>query len=156
MSGGLIAAAVAAWLTGGLAGAGREAVEVRICSSLEEAAPPGSGPVLLVFFSTGCHACYDDLFESRHLVDKGGWPVAVVGVASALREDLQDFLEKHAWTLPVVLDRRRELFRRFDVDALPWKALLVGPESVYRDDPYLDPDRRREELERCLTRLFSR
>jgi hypothetical protein len=153
---GLLTAAAVAWLTGGFAGAAGEAVDVRICASLDEAAPPGSGPVLLVFFSTGCHACYDDLFESRHLVDKGRWPVSVVGVASALREDLQDFLEKHAWTLPVVLDRRKELFRRYDVDVIPYKALLVGTKAVYRDDPYLDPESRREELKRCLTRLFSR
>lgn len=156
MRAGLIAAAVAAWLTGGFAGTSGKTVDVRICSTLEEAAPPGGGPVLLVFFSTGCHACYDDLFESRFLVDKGEWPVSVVGVASALREDLQEFLEKHAWTLPVVLDRRRELFRRFGVDAIPYKALLLGKEAVYRDDPYLDPRDRREELKRCLIRLFSR
>ncbi len=131
-------------------------VEVRICASLEEAAPPGTGAVLLVFFSTDCSVCYDDLFEARYLVEKGNWPVAVVGVASDRREDLLRFLEKHAWALPVVLDGRKALRRRFRADVPPFKALLVGAETVYRDDPWSALEERRKELERCLTRIFSR
>jgi peroxiredoxin len=129
---------------------------VRICAGLDEAAPPGTGPVLLVFFSTDCSTCYDDLFEARYLVDKGRWPVAVVGVAAGPREELARFLEKHAWTLPVVLDRRRALVKRFRVDAIPFKALLLGAETIYRDDPYLGLEDRRKELKRCLIRQFSR
>jgi hypothetical protein len=146
----------AALVAVGLVGGTDRPVEVRICSSLGDAVPPGSGPVLLVFFSIECPVCYDDLFEARYLVDKGRWPVDVVGVSLALRDDLQAFLEKHAWTSPVVLDRRKVLFRKFKVDAVPYKVLLLGTEAVYRDDPYLGPEARREELIRCLKRLFSR
>ncbi len=153
---GLLPIALAAALAGGSMGAGRDAVETRICASLEEASRGCPGPVLLVFFSTDCPLCYDDLFESRYLVDKGRWPVSVVGVFSGLREDLRAFLEKYAWTLPVVLDRRKVLFKKYKVDAVPFKALLLGTEAVYRDDPYGDPDGRREELKRCLTQLFYR
>lgn len=145
----------AALVAAGLTGTGRP-VEVRICSSLEEAAPAGSGPVLLVFFSIECAVCYEELFEARYLIDRGRWPVAVVGVSLALRDDLEAFLEKHAWTQPVVLDRRKVLFRRFQVHAVPFKVLMLGKDAVYRDDPYLGPDARREELVKCLTRLFSR
>lgn len=146
----------AALFVAGLAGAAGKPVEVRICSTLDEAAPPGSGHVLLVFFATECPVCYDDLFESRYLIDKGGWPVAVVGVTIGLRDDLQVFLEKHAWTAPVVLDRRKALFRRFRVDAVPYKVLAIGSEAVYRDDPYHGPETRRQELVKCLTRIFLR
>jgi hypothetical protein len=152
----LLPIALAAVLAGGPMGAGRDAVETRICASLEEAFRGSPGPVLLVFFSTDCPICYEDLFESRYLVDKGRWPVAVVGVFSGLRDDLRAFLEKYAWTQPVVLDRRKDLFKKYKVDAVPFKALLLGTEAVYRDDPYVGPDGRREELKRCLTRLFSR
>jgi hypothetical protein len=152
----LIALTLVASLAGTAAGVDREIHEVRICASLEEAAPAGSGPVLLVFFSTDCPVCYDDLFESRYLVDHEGFAVAVVGVFSGLREDLRVFLEKYGWGLPVVLDRRKVLFRKFKVDAVPYKALLLGTEAAYRDDPRRDFAGRREELKRCLTRLFSR
>lgn len=131
-------------------------VETRICASLEEAAGTATGPVLLVFFSTDCRVCADDLFESRYLVDRRGFDLAVVGVYSGLRDELRSFLEKYRWDQPVVLDRRKVLFRRFDVDAVPFKALLVGKEEVYRDDARLDLAARREGLERCLTRLLSR
>ena len=147
--------AAAALVAAGLTGAAGPPVEVRICSTLDEAAPPGSGPVLLVFFSIECSVCYEELFESRYLVDRGGWPVTVIGVSLALRDDLEAFLEKHAWTSPVVLDRRKALFRKFKVDAVPFRALLSGTETVYRDDPYLGPEARRKELTECLTRLFS-
>jgi len=141
---------------GGAAGTLPGPVETRICVSLDEAAGPAPGPVLLVFFGTDCRVCFDDLFESRYLVERRGLEVAVVGVYCGLRAELQSFLEKYRWELPVVLDRRKLLFRRFDVDAVPFKALLVGAEAVYRDDPRRDLAGRREELERCLTRLLSR
>lgn len=131
-------------------------VEVRICPTLEEATGPAGGPVLLVFFSTECPSCYDDLFEARYLVEKGGFDVAVIGVFSGPRDTLLAFLEKFAWSLPVVLDRRKTLFRKFRVDMVPYKALLSGGEAVYRDDPYKDYGRRREDLERCLKKMFSR
>jgi hypothetical protein len=156
MKRGLLPIALAAALAGGAMGAGRDFGETRICASLEEASRSSPGPVLLVFFSTDCPICYDDLFEARYLVDKGRWPVSVVGVFSGLRDDLRAFLDKFTWTLPVVLDRRKILFKKFKVDAVPFKALILGTEVVYRDDPYGDPDGRREELKRCLTRLFSR
>jgi len=147
----VIAALGAALLTASAAG-----VEVRVCLTLEEAAGPSGGPVLLVFFSTECPSCYDDLFEARYLVEKGGFDVAVIGVFSGPRDTLRAFLEKFAWTLPVVLDRRKVLFRKFRVDMVPYKALLSGGEAVYRDDPYKDYGRRREDLERCLRKIFSR
>jgi len=156
MSPGFSFLTAAALVAAGLTGPEVKAVDVRICASLDEAAPPGTGPVLLVFFSIECPVCYQELFEARYLVDRGRWPVAVIGVSLALRDDLQAFLEKYAWTSPVVLDRRKALFRKFKVDAVPYKALLVGTEAVYRDDPYLGSDARREELTKCLTRLFSR
>jgi hypothetical protein len=146
----LLAAAAA------LLGSGRDTVDVRICATLEEAVLMPDRPVLLVFFSTDCASCYDDLFEARYIIEKGGWPVTVVGVFSGLHDDLRSFLEKYAWTLPVVLDRRRILFRKFKVDAVPYKALLAGGTAVYRDDPYLDYGRRREDLRKCLRHIFSR
>jgi len=143
------------------AGAGFLAVrgagaETRICRTLEEAAAGDGGPVLLVFFSTGCPSCYDDLFEARHLVERGGWPVSVTGVYSGPEDELRSFLEKFAWTRPVVLDRRKVLFRRHRVEAVPFKVLLVAGGAVYRDDPRTDYDTRKEVLRKCLEKTFSR
>lgn len=140
----------------GLGGTPAWPVDVRICSSLDEALPPGSGPALLVFFSIDCPVCYEELIEARFLVDRGGWPVTVVGVTVARRDDLEAFLEKYVWTSPVVLDRRKAVFRRYNVREIPTKVLIAGTTAVYRDDPYLGPEARRKELAKCLTRLFSR
>jgi len=152
-------AAGAALAGGGVSGRDASAAvpaEVRICGGLDEAAPPGTGPLLLVFFSLDCHVCSDELIEARYLVEKGRWPVTVVGVTSGPREPLREFLEKHAWELPVVLDARKALHKRFQAGPAPGMALVVAGEVVHRNDPYLGFEERRKELERCLTRLFSR
>ena len=112
--------------------------------------------MLVVFFSTDCPVCYDGLFESRYVIDKGGWPVTVVGVYSGPEDELRVFLEKYAWTLPVVLDRRKSLARKLRVDIVPDRVLLAAGEPVYRDDPRADPARRRKDLTKCLNEVFSR
>lgn len=134
----------------------RQVPAPRVFSSLAEAVPDKARPALLVFFSTGCVVCYDDLFEARWLVERRGWPVAVVGVCTGPEEEARAFLEKFACQIPVVVDRGRALFRKHKVDVIPLRVLVLGSETLYRDDPYLLPASRQEELRRCLTKLFSR
>ncbi len=147
---------LAAGLGGAVPEAGRERAAGRICASLEEAVPAGGRTVLLVFFSTGCAICYDDLFESRLLIEQNGWPVAIVGVHLGPYEELKAFLDKYRWDLPVVLDRRKLLFRKYRVTAVPDIVLLAGDEVAHRSDPYHDHGRRREELRISLERTFGR
>jgi len=135
---------------------GRMPFPVRIFDTLPEAARPGDGPVLLVFFSTDCPRCYEDLIEARYLVRKAGWSASVVGVTSGPLDDLRGFLEKHGWSQPVIHDRKRALFRRFKVDMVPYKVVLVGGRTAYLDDPYETYDRRWEVLKKCLKRICSR
>lgn len=139
----------------GVAARGARA-EVRIFRSLDEAVPVPGTPVLLVFFSTGCPSCYDDLFEARLLVERGGWPVCVTGVYSGPEEELRSFLEKYAWTRPAVLDRRKALFRKHRVEAVPFKVLLIEGRAAYRDDPRTAYGERMEALKKCLVKTFSR
>jgi hypothetical protein len=42
------------------------------------------------------------------------------------------------------------------VDVIPHKTLLARGRVIYRDDPYKDPGRRREDLKKCLQKMFSR
>ncbi len=130
--------------------------EARIARSLEEAVPVPGTPVLLVFFATGCPSCYDDLFEARLLVERGGWPVAVTGVYSGPEAELRSFLEKYAWTRPAVLDRGKVLFRKHRVEAVPFKVLILGGRTAYRDDPRTIFSERMEALRKCLEKTFSR
>lgn len=130
--------------------------EVRIFRSLDEAVPLSGTPILLVFFGTGCPSCYDDLFEARLLVERGGWPVSVIGVYSGPEEELRSFLEKYAWNRSAVLDRRKVLFRKHRVEAVPFKVLLLEGRAAYRDDPRKEYGERMEALRKCLERTFSR
>ncbi len=152
---------LAAGACGLAAGPGRQTSRgarpaVRIFRSLDEAVPDAGTPVLLVFFATGCPTCFDDLFEARLVVERGGWPVAVTGVFAGPEDELRTFLEKYGWTRAAVLDRRKVLFRKHRVEAVPFKVLLLGGRTAYRDDPRTTYSERLEALTTCLERVFSR
>ena len=128
----------------------------RVVPTLAEALPQAGTAALLVFFTVDCPSCFGELFEARYLLEKGGWPVEVVGVSSAPRDILEAFLEKYAWTRPVVSDRRKALFRKYHIAMVPHAVLVQGSTTLYEDDPHADRARAREDLKKCLEKLFSR
>jgi hypothetical protein len=128
----------------------------RVVATLAEALPQPGTTALLVFFTVDCPSCFGELFEARYILEKGGWPVEVVGVSSAPRDVLEAFLEKYAWSRPVVSDRHKALFRKYRVDMVPHAVLARGDAILYEDDPYADRARRREDLKKCLEKFFSR
>jgi peroxiredoxin len=132
------------------------AMEPRIVSSLAEALPSSSAPAILVFFSTECSSCYDELFQARLLVEREDWSVAVIGVCRGRLDDLETFLRKFAWRRPVVHDRKKGLFRRFNVAGVPTTIVVAGGEALCRDDVPGEFSRRAEKVEACLRRIFHR
>ena len=154
MKGVFLAAAVFGLLTLA-AGKGGEQDPAGIFEGLDDVLSRRSGVTVLVFFSPDCYSCFDDLFEMKHFLDKNAWPASVVGIASGLRGDLELFIEKYDWTLPVVWDRKRRIFNRFGVRRAPFKMLLVDGDVIYQDDPYKDFAERREGIKECLRNIFS-
>ena len=116
-------------------GKGGEQDPVGIFEELDDALSRRAGVTVLVFFSPDCYSCFDDLFEMKHLLDENGWPASVVGIASGLRGDLEFFIDKYDWSLPIVWDRKRRIFRRFGVGSAPFKMLLIDGDVIYQDDP---------------------
>jgi thiol-disulfide isomerase/thioredoxin len=141
--------AVAA-LAGSVSGEG-----IALYHSLDEILPPDR-PALLVFFSTTCGPCYDELFEMRYFVEMHGLSIEVIGVTGGLREEVAAFLAKFAYHRPVVLDAKARLRRAFRVDALPVSLVVRGGRVVCRADYYQESQRRREEIKRCLLAIGSR
>jgi hypothetical protein len=130
--------------------------EVRLFSSLEEAARGTRGPLVLVFFSLDCPACWEELFEVRYAVLKNSIPIGIIGISADRRDELERFLEKHAFFSPVVSDPGRELFRRFRVRLEPLVVVLEGGRVLYRDSAADNLDSRREKLRQCLLEIASR
>ena len=147
----------AGWLLGGQTGPLTPGSDgVRIFSRLSEAVPRQERPLLLVFFSLGCHVCWEDLFEMRHFIEKNHIPVDLVGISSDPEPELRPFLTKYAFFHPVVSDRARSLYRRFGVRLEPFRVILEGDRVVYLDDPAEDFFVRRDEARRCLLGMTSR
>jgi peroxiredoxin len=134
----------------------RPCEEVRIFSSLEDATRRSPRPVILVFFSLDCPACWQELFGVRYMVEKNSVPIDFVGVSADTRDELELFLEKHAFFTPVVLDRGRGLFRRFRVKLEPAVVILEGGRVLYQDNTAEDMDSRRDKVRRCLLEIAAR
>jgi peroxiredoxin len=128
---------------------------VKIYSSLEEAVPRPARPLLLVFFSLDCHLCWDELFEMRHFLEKNSIPVDLVGISRDPEEELRPFLSKFAFFHPVVSDRGRALYRRFEVRLEPFRVILDRGSVLYQDDSALDFFVRRDKVKRCLVEIAS-
>lgn len=147
------------WLSGilGTAGqAGEPARQVRIVSSLGEAVRHPEGPLLLVFFSLECPVCWAELFEMKYFVEKNLIPVEFVGICRESNADLEPFLAKYSFYYPVVLDRNKELYRRFRVRLEPHRIVLENGRILFEDDGSEDFAIGREKLIRCLLEIASR
>ena len=129
--------------------------DVSLYLSLDEILPPDK-PALLVFFSTTCVSCYDELFEMRYFVEAHGLPIEVIGVTGSPREEVAAFLGKYAYHRPVVLDAKARIRRAFRVDVVPLSLVVRGGRVVCRAKIYQEPQRRREEIKRCLLEIGSR
>jgi peroxiredoxin len=128
----------------------------RISSSLEEVTCGSPRPAVLVFFSLDCPVCWEELFEVRYFVQKNSIPIDFIGISADAREELEAFLDKHAFFTPVVLDKSRELFRRFRVKYEPAVVILEGGSVLYQDNPAEGLDIRRDKVRRCLLEIAGR
>ena len=123
--------------------------------SLEEALPADGRPALLVFFSTNCPACFDDLLEMAAFVRRNRIDLPIVGVCGDPEADIEAFIEKYSLRHPVVRDGRARIRRRLKVDLLPCKIVLAGGKEVYRDDYHLPLGERSRRAQRCLMELSA-
>jgi hypothetical protein len=121
--------------------------------SLDKLLSDQGTPVLLVFFSTDCTVCFDDLLDMTHFIEKRGLPVRVVGISGDPEVDLRTFVEKYSVRIPIVRDERGRIQRRFKVDIIPYRIILWGGKTLYRDDPYQEFDQRSREAKRFLAAL---
>jgi len=127
-----------------------------IAVSLEEALPADGRPCLLVFFSTDCEVCFDDLLEMNYFVSRHELDVRVIGISGDTASDLERFAAKHSLECPLVRDDRGRIRRRFRVDEVPFKIVLEGGAERYRDDVYRGFDERRRRAEECLLAIDAR
>jgi len=132
----------------------KEKYPIKLMLTFEEAIPDPKQPVLLVFFSTVCPTCWNELFEAKYLIESNGFPVQLVGVSVEKPEYLKPFLEKYSFPYPVISDRHREVYRRFNVQHDTYKILLQGNKVLYREDVLQDTKTQRKMLEQCIFKVL--
>jgi len=124
-----------------------------IFTSLDEVLSQDERPVLVVFFSTSCATCWDDLLEMRLFLQERGLAVRLVGITGDRREEVERFCRKYSFFEPIVLDQRRKIFKAYQVDLVPFKMILLRRKIVYKDDYYREFGLRHEEVKRCLAAI---
>jgi len=135
---------------------GKGGEDVKIFTTLAEAVPRRGRPVLLVFFSLKCHVCWGELFEMKHFIQTNDISIDLIGISCDPAEELRPFLNKYAFTSPVVSDRARAVYRRFRVRLEPFRVILDGDRVIYMDDTAEDFFVRRDRAKKCLLEIASR
>ncbi len=130
-----------------------KAQNICICSSFDEAVQNKSGPYLLVFFSTSCQVCWEDLIKMKYFLHKHSLDIRLVGVSKDLKEDLVKFAEMYSIDCPVVSDRKGELYKKYQVDLEPFKLILLNSRVFYRDSYYEGLQKREENIKKILLKL---
>lgn len=121
--------------------------------SLDEALPADGRPALVVFFSTGCPTCFDDLLEMAAFIRRNKMRMPIIGVCGDPASDIDAFVEKYAVHDPIVRDSRGRIRRRLKVDLLPYKIVMAGGKELYRDDYFLPLAERSRRAQKCLIEL---
>jgi peroxiredoxin len=129
-----------------------QAIPIPLYESIEDVPRRTDLPLVLVFFSTACPACWDDLFAVRQLIGERGFDCELVGVTRDSEREVRAFLEKYGFAGPVVRDARKRLFRAHAVELEPAAVVIEDGRVVYKDDAYRDYPSRREELKTWMTR----
>jgi len=132
------------------------AQKICICSSFDEAVQNKSGPYLLVFFSTSCQVCWEDLIKMKYFLHKQSIDIKLIGVSRDLKEDLVKFAEMYSIDCPVISDRRGELYKKYQVDLEPFKLIIAHSRVFYRDSYYKDLQKREENIKKMLMRFKSK
>jgi hypothetical protein len=128
----------------------------RIFAAFEDVPLRPGLPVVLVFFSTACPACWDDLFAVRLLIEECGFDCELVGVTRDPEPEVRAFLDKYGFAGFVVRDARKRLFRAHGIELEPAAVALEAGRVVYKDDPYLEYPKRRKELRTWMMRRSGR
>ncbi|MBD3413008.1 MAG: redoxin domain-containing protein [Candidatus Aminicenantes bacterium] len=130
--------------------------EILIYESLDEVLRDYQGPCLLVFFSTSCQVCWEDLFDMRYFVQKNRIEVKLCGISREPLKELQIFIEKYSIDFPVVNDLKGILYKKFQVDLEPFKLILIKESVLYRDSYYDNKATNQVRIKKVLMRFENK
>lgn len=97
-------------------------------------AQPGEA-VLLVFWTTWCAPCLEELEHIQSLYDSGRPGLVVITVCQEARDTdyVRAFVREHGWSFPVLHDRELITVRAYQVRAVP-RTVLIDSEGAVRYD----------------------
>lgn len=88
--------------------------------------------VVLDFWATWCPPCREELPSVEKLRQEFAGQVQFFGVNDEDSGTVKDFLRKHAYELPVLMDGRRQVHRQYGVSAIP-TMLIIDRQGVIRE-----------------------
>jgi len=130
--------------------------DIPIFASMDEVKNKKEGPYLLVFFSTSCQICWNDLIEMKYFIDKNKVNIKIIGISRDSREKLIPFIEKYSISCSIVNDRKGKLYNEYEVDLEPFKLIIIDNRVFYRDSYYESLQIRENKIKKVLLKLESK
>ena len=88
--------------------------------------------VVLDFWATWCPPCREELPYIEKLRQEFAGQVQFYGINDEESGTVKDFLRKHAYELPVLMDGKRQVHRQYGVSAIP-TMLIIDRQGVIRE-----------------------
>lgn len=88
--------------------------------------------VVLDFWATWCPPCREELPSIEKLRQEFAGQVQFFGINDEDSGTVKDFLRKHAYELPVLMDGKRQVHRQYGVSAIP-TMLIIDRQGVIRE-----------------------
>jgi peroxiredoxin len=113
----------------------------------------GEQPLLLVFWTTWCPYCKDEVPEIEELVSEyGSEGLAVLGINPSWNDSRSravSFVEKHQPSYPMAYDENGKVSERFSIRGVP-TLVLVDREGTVQYQGYRVTDKLKEAIEQLL------
>jgi peroxiredoxin/outer membrane lipoprotein-sorting protein len=88
--------------------------------------------VVLDFWATWCPPCREELPSIEKLREEFAGQVQFFGINDEDSGTVKDFLRKHAYEMPVLMDGKRQVHRQYGVSSIP-TMLIIDKEGVIRE-----------------------
>jgi peroxiredoxin len=92
--------------------------DIRIYKNLSEVELPAETPIVLIFFETGCHVCFESVLKLRLFRDECS-DFFLTGITNDSYKQVRKFAKMYYFLDPIICDLKREIFRKCKVRQTP-------------------------------------
>lgn len=102
----------------------------------------GTNQITLIFFSTTCKACVDDVRKWQQIQEISQYNDSkIIGICKASLSDTREYQKNNNINIPVIADSSGTIFKQYDVRYIPYKYVINNQAQIALNSsevPYQD------------------